>query len=65
MQANRNIHLCQEKAPIYKLSHSKAPKNNKFATKNSGLFTDTAQAPTLAPAIILRTYVPLQNFSFL
>ena len=26
MQANRNIHLCQEKAPILKLSHSKSPK---------------------------------------
>ena len=25
MQANRNIHLRQEQAPIYRLSHSKAP----------------------------------------
>ena len=29
MQANRNIPLCQEKAPIYKLSRSKAPKTQK------------------------------------
>ena len=26
MQANKNILLCEEKAPIYKLSRSKAPK---------------------------------------
>ena len=30
MQANRNIHLCQEKAPIYKLTHSKAPKTQQI-----------------------------------
>ena len=26
MQVNRNIHLCKEKVPIYKLSRSQAPK---------------------------------------
>ena len=26
MQVNRKIHLCLQNAPIYKLSHSKAPK---------------------------------------
>ena len=30
MQTNRNIHLCQEKAPIYKLSRSKAPKTQQI-----------------------------------
>ena len=42
MQANRNIHLCQEKASLYKLSHSKACKTQdichyRHARKNSGL----------------------------
>ena len=60
MQANRNIHLSQKKAPIYKLPLSKAPKNNELAVtdirqKPVELFTDTAQVPTLAPAIIFRT----------
>ena len=57
MQANRNIHLCQKKAPIYELSRSKAPKNNKLAVtrirqKPVDFSTDTARAPTLAPTII-------------
>ena len=42
-RANRNIHLCQEKAPIYKLFRSKAPKTQQIchyrhARKTSGLF---------------------------
>ena len=70
MQANRNIHLCQEKAPIYKLSPSKTPKNNKLVVtdtrqKTVEIVTGTARAPTLAPAIILRTWVFLQKFPFL
>ena len=60
MQANRNIHLCQEKAPIYKLSRRKAPKRSKLGVtdmqqKPVDLFTDTAWASTLFPAIILQT----------
>ena len=31
MQANRNIHLCQEEAPIRKLSCIKAPKRSKLS----------------------------------
>ena len=51
MQANRNIHLCQEKAPIYKLSPSKTPKNNKLVVtdtrqKTVEIVTGTARAPT-------------------
>ena len=70
MQANRNIHLCQEKTPICKLSHIKALKNNKVAItdmrqKPVDFFIDTARAPTLVPAKILRTSVPLQKFPFL
>ena len=43
MQVNRNIHLCQEKVPTYKLSRSKAPKTKQIchcihARKNSGPF---------------------------
>ena len=34
MQANRNVHLCQAKAPIYKLSHSKTPETQKLAVKD-------------------------------
>ena len=60
MQANRNIHLCQEKAPIYRLSRSKAPKTQqtygyKHTRQTSWLFNDTARAPTLDPEIILQT----------
>ena len=29
MQTTKNIHLYQKKAPIYKLSRSKTPKNTK------------------------------------
>ena len=57
MQVNKNIHLCQEKTPIYKLSAAKHSKNHKLAVvdirqKPVEFFTDTARAPTLAPAII-------------
>ena len=43
MQANENIQLCQEKAPIYKLFRSKAPKTQqtydyRHTRKTSGLF---------------------------
>ena len=43
MQTNRNIHLFQEKALIYKLSHNKAPKTQQIyhyrhARKTSGSF---------------------------
>ena len=43
MQTNRNIHLCQEKSPIYKLSRSKSSKAQqvvgyKHTRKTSGLF---------------------------
>ena len=43
MQANRKIHLCQEKSPIYKLSRSKAPKaqqtcGSRHTRKTNGLF---------------------------
>ena len=43
MQANRNIHLCQEKSPIYKLSRSKTFKTRQIchyrhARKTSGLY---------------------------
>ena len=42
MRANKNIHLCQEKAPIYKLFPSKAPKTQvtcgyRHTRKTSGL----------------------------
>ena len=30
MQANRNKHLCKKKAPIHKLSRSKAPKTQQI-----------------------------------
>ena len=48
------------KAPIYKLSRNKAPKNTKLAVtdirqKPVGSFTGIARAPILAPAIILQT----------
>ena len=70
MQANRNIHLCQEKAPIYKLSRSKAPKHSKLAVtdmrqKPVDFFDNTAQASTLALAIIFKIQVPSQKFPFL
>ena len=59
------------KAPIFKLSLSKAPKRSKLAityrhtTKTSGLFNNNTRAPTLALAIIFKTPVPLQKFPFL
>ena len=53
MQVNRNIHLCQEKAPIYKLSRSKAPKTQQtcgytHTRKTSGLFNDFSSRNNLA-----------------
>ena len=43
MQANRNINLWQEKAPVYRLSRSKAPETQQIyhyrhTRKTSGLF---------------------------
>ena len=43
MQVNRNIHLCEKNASIYKLSRSKAPKTQQFChyrhvRNTSGLF---------------------------
>ena len=41
MQVNKNIHLCQVKAPIYKLSRSNAPKTQcryRHTTKNQWTF---------------------------
>ena len=60
MQANRNIHLCEKKTTIYKVSRSKAPKCRKpvvtdIREKPADLFYGVTQAPTLVPAIILRT----------
>ena len=71
MQANWKIHLHQQKkTPIYKLSHSKTPKCNKFSVTDIQenplkFFHGTARAPTLAPEIILLTQVLLQKFLFL
>ena len=50
MQAN--IHLCSEKAPIYNLSFSKAPKTQqtcgyRHTRKPVDLFNDTARASTI------------------
>ena len=70
MQANRNIHLCQEKAPICKLSRSKAPKRSKLAVTDTrqkpvDLFNSTARASTSTLAIIFRIQVSSQKFRFL
>ena len=50
----------KQKAPIYKLSRSKAPKHNKLRVANiqekpMDDFWETARASTLAPAINLLT----------
>ena len=70
MQANRNIRLCQKKAPIYKLFRSKAPKRSKLAItdirqKPVDFFNIIARASTLALAIIFKIQVPWQKFPFL
>ena len=68
MQANRNIHLCQEKAPIYKLPHIKPLKKlavTDMREKPVYFFQDTTPAVTFAPPIIWQTEVPLQKFPFL
>ena len=59
-----------EKAPICKLSRSKAPKRSKLAVtdirqKPVDLFNNIAQASTLALAIIFQLPVLLQKFPFL
>ena len=56
MQANRKIHV-SEKAPIYMLPRSKAPKCGKFSITNTGA--------DFKPEIFLLTKVPLQEFPFL
>ena len=60
MQANRNIHLCQEKHPFIGYPAAKHPKHNKLAVtdiweKPVEFFNDTSRASTLDPAIILQT----------
>ena len=70
MQANRNIHLCQEQAPICKLSRGKAPKHSILVVtdirqKPVDFFNNTARASTLALAIIFKIQVPSQKFPFL
>ena len=58
---NRSIIIMQkEKAPIYKLSRSKAPKHSKFAITDmhenpAYPFSCKTRASTLAPAIISQT----------
>ena len=70
MQANRNIDLWEEKAPVYRLSRSKAPKTQqichyRYTRKTGELFCLSARGSTLASAITLLTQVPLQKFPFL
>ena len=70
MQANKNINLWYEKAPIYKLSRRKAPKTQqvfhyKHTRKTSGLFHCSTRASILVSTIIWLTQVPLQKFPFL
>ena len=70
MQAYKNIHLCYKKAPICKLSCSKAPKRSKLAVadirqKAVNFFNNTALASTLALEIIFKFQVSLQKFPFL
>ena len=57
-------------APIYTLSRSKALKCRKFSVTNvrekpADFSYSTTQASTLAPKIILQTWVPLRKFAFL
>ena len=65
MQANKNIRLCYEKAPICKLYRSKAPKPINIEQKPVDFFINIARASTLALAIIFKILVPLQKFPFL
>ena len=68
-QAHRSVHaltsqLYIKKAPIYMLYRSKAPKTPKFAItdmqeKPADRFYCTTRASTVAPAIILPTWVLL------
>ena len=49
-----------ENAPVYRLSHNKTPKPNKFSVtdireKPVDFLYGTAREPTLFPAIILQT----------
>ena len=63
MQANRNIYLCQEKAPIYKrITQNHKLEVTDIRQKPLDFFTETERASTLSPAIILRA---LQKFLFL
>ena len=66
MQANREIHYVSEKSPIY-MPRSKAPETQqnccyRHTRKPVELLNDMAQASTLASAIILLTWAPLQKF---
>ena len=65
MQANRNINLWEEKAPVYRLSRSKAPKTQQIQEKPVNFFYCSTRASTLVSAITLLTQVPLQKFPFL
>ena len=70
MQANSKYIYVSEKAPIYMLPASKAPKCSKIKVtdireKPVDFFHSNARKSTLAPEIILITEVPVQKFSFL
>ena len=70
MQANKNINLWEEKAPVYRLSRSEAPKTQqichyKHTRKTGELFCLSTRASTLVSATTLLTQVPLQKFPFL
>ena len=65
-----NVTMHKQKAPINMLSRSKAPKIQQVAVtdmheKPMDFFYGTARALTLASAIILLTWIPLQQFPFL
>ena len=67
MQANKNIYLWQGKAPVQRLSRSKAPKTQQIChyrhtRKTSELFYCLTRASTLVSATTLLTQVPLQKF---
>ena len=66
MQANKKN---KSMLAIYMLLRSKGPKTQQTCSyrhmrKTSGLFHGTARVSTFAPAIILLTWVPSQNFPF-
>ena len=76
MQANRNKHLCHEKAPIYRLSHSKAPKTQqichyKHTRKTSELFllfntrVDFSLRNFAKSGSLAKVSVPVHNYNFL